>query len=201
MCVCAQGPPNKGPQVMAVPILAIGSSEGLVRLFSLASLACVAVLQSGHKTAVTSLTVAPAARGAAHEAVVACFASGNMTTWEPYAKPLGVGRTMAVNARADQKMHDKEVTGCVLAVIDETPGEQQTVMVTTGACVCVCVYVCLYVCVCVCGATLCVCYPLLEYGGRKGKGEPQPGTRVCVCVCVCVLLAVVSVCAGLLICI
>ncbi len=106
--------------MLSSPVLALGCSDGQIRLFSASSLLPMGVLASNHKSAVTCLAVTHA-RGAAHEVVAAGFAGGSMATWEPMAKSLSVGRNVAISPSGDHKSHDKEVVGLVNVCIDEAP--------------------------------------------------------------------------------
>jgi hypothetical protein len=70
--VYMQASPSPGGCVLPSPVLAIGCSDGIVRLLHLASLRTFARLVSSHKSSLTSLTVT-GVRGVTWEAVIGCF--------------------------------------------------------------------------------------------------------------------------------
>jgi hypothetical protein len=129
-------PPGVPPQVMASPVLAVGASDGVVRLFQLSTLHPVAVMGSPHKSGVTQLTVTHAARRP-YEVLAAGFVGGGVTTWEPFAKPLGVGRgNLVVPHVGDLKLHDKPVIGLAVGMVHEAPDAPLTLLMSAGEPLC-----------------------------------------------------------------
>eukprot|EP00798_Chlamydomonas_sp_ICE-L_P023774 gene23774-9333_t len=98
---------SRGTGVMPSPVLAIGCSDGIVRLVQLGS------LKSG--IACVSTFIVP---GTSWEQVVVGHSSGSIAAWEPFSH--GISSTVSdCTSKSDIKGHDKDVVGMGLVCVKE----------------------------------------------------------------------------------
>ncbi|KAJ9527782.1 hypothetical protein QJQ45_000340 [Haematococcus lacustris] len=133
LAVLLLGGQSSSSPVLPHPLLAVGCSDGVVRVLGLSSLRPIARLVSPHKSSLTSL-LATAAPGGRWEQVTGCFQGGSMVVWEPLAQPLGggLGSVVDVGPRADGKVHDKEVVGCCQLTAAQAPDHSHSLIITAG---------------------------------------------------------------------
>uniref|UniRef100_A0A7S0RG02 Uncharacterized protein n=1 Tax=Chlamydomonas leiostraca TaxID=1034604 RepID=A0A7S0RG02_9CHLO len=128
---------DRDTHVLSSPVLALGCNDGVVRLVALSTLRPVGRCVSAHKSSVVALAVT-GVRGMPHESLVAGYAGGSVSAWEPLSKALPVGGAPSgmgvadISPKADaDKVHDKEVVGVVAAAVAEDPESAPSRLIMT----------------------------------------------------------------------
>ncbi|KAK9819592.1 hypothetical protein WJX72_000101 [[Myrmecia] bisecta] len=106
------GAGESNSSTIITPVLAVGTSGGVVYLLSVATLQIYAKLTGGHKSNVTAMLAMASKRPGGPDALISASVDGTVAVWEPSASaPKGLDKELA--PKATFKAHDSGVLSMV----------------------------------------------------------------------------------------
>ncbi|GAX81639.1 hypothetical protein CEUSTIGMA_g9067.t1 [Chlamydomonas eustigma] len=112
-----------GTTVMRRPAVAVGLSDGTVKILQHSSWQLIMRLVSTHKSSIQCIATFQS-RGVPWEQVVVGHSYGSLASWEPFSHSLSQGGDMS--CKSDCKAHDKEVVGMALMCVQEAVEGKRT---------------------------------------------------------------------------
>ncbi|BDA49478.1 hypothetical protein COCOBI_14-0960 [Coccomyxa sp. Obi] len=126
------GAGENNSQAIITPVMAVGTSAGVIYLISVSTLQVYAKLTGAHKSSVTKLLVLGGREQGGPDFLLSCSADGTVAVWEPSAAaPQGPDKE--ISAKVSFKAHDGAVLAMQLFQVNQgSPDPGPLRLITSG---------------------------------------------------------------------